>query len=342
MSRLSIPSHSMQTCLCGIIIKGTASKDSFAKYCAAVVASPTLDSTICEKCKSENSIIKYGIRHNKSGDIQRFRCKICNHKFITNDGFEKHRASPKAVTAALDLYFKGVSLRKVCDHLKQFYEIKMSHVAIYNWIDKFVDVVKPYLDSISPPKLSGIYHVDEMVVNVRGEKMDKGHYQWLWNLMDDTTRFWISSMVSQRREIADARSVFQDSKKRTKIPKAIVHDGLRTYNEAFQKEYFTLKTPRIQNIRSISVRNKGLNSKVERLNGTVRDREKTMRGMQNKQSAQKIIEAMKINYNFVRVHQTLKKTPAEQAGIILDLKSNKIESLIRNASKSNKKRKIYS
>jgi putative transposase len=158
--------------------------------------------------------------------------------------------------------------------------------------------------------------------------------------MDDTTRFWISSMVSQRREIADARSVFQDSKKRTKIPKAIVYDGLRTYNEAFQKEYFTLKTPRIQNIRSISVRNKGLNSKVERLNGTVRDREKTMRGMQNRQSAQKIIEAMKINYNFVRVHQTLGITPAEQAGIKLDLKNNKIESLIRAASNNNKKRNV--
>jgi transposase-like protein len=118
-----------------------------------------------------------------------------------------------------------------------------------------------------------------MMVKVKREQMGKGHYQWLWNLMDNTTRFWISSMVSQRRGIADARAVFQDSKKTSAPAKAIIHDGLHSYDEAFQKEYFALNTPRIQNIRSISVRNQGLNSKVERLNGTVREREKVMRGM---------------------------------------------------------------
>jgi len=91
----------------------------------------------CIRCKSE-LIIKYGIRHNKSGDIQRYRCKSCNHKFIVNIGFERSRANPKAVTVALDLYFKGVSLRKVCDHLKQFHNISVTHVSIIKWIRKFV------------------------------------------------------------------------------------------------------------------------------------------------------------------------------------------------------------
>jgi transposase-like protein len=76
-------------------------------------------------------------------------------------------------------------------------------------------------------------------------------------------------MVSQRREVADARAVFNDSKKKTNHTKAIVHDGLRTYDEAFQREYFSLKMPRVQNIRSVSVRHEGLNSKVERLHGTI-------------------------------------------------------------------------
>ncbi|MDQ6866302.1 MAG: transposase [Thermoproteota archaeon] len=93
--------------------------------------------------------------------MQRYRCTNCNHKFIINFGFEKARANPKTVTAALDLYFKGISLRKVCDHLQQFYGIKPSHATIINWIRKFVDVVKPYVDSIEPRFLSGIYHVDD-------------------------------------------------------------------------------------------------------------------------------------------------------------------------------------
>ncbi len=74
-------------------------------------------------------------------------------------------------------------------------------------------LVKPYVDQIEAPHLSGIYHVDEMLVHVRKEKMDKGHYQWLWNLIDNTTRFWICTKISQR-EVADARAAFQDAKLR--------------------------------------------------------------------------------------------------------------------------------
>jgi transposase-like protein len=113
-----------------------------------------------------------------------------------------------------------------------------------------------------------------------------------------------------------------------------VHDGLKSYDEAFQKEYFTLKNPRVQNIRSVSVRHEGLNSKVERLHETIREREKVMRGMQTRQTAQEIVEAMRINYNFVREHSTIKKRPAEKARIKLSLGENKIENLIRLAVKN--------
>ena len=88
----------------------------------------------------------------------------------------------------------------------------------------------------------------------------------------------------------------------------------------------------MKNIRSVSVRNEGLNSVVERLNGTMREREKVMRGMQTKETAQKIIEAMRIHYNFCREHQTLKMTPSEAAGIKLGFSENKIEGLFRMAS----------
>ncbi len=86
------------------------------------------------------------------------------------------------------------------------------------------------------------------------------------------------------------------------------------------------------NIRSVSVRNEGLNSKVERLNGTVRDREVVMRGMDNKESAQTLMEAMRIYHNYVRTHQGLDgKTPAEASGIKIG-GNNKWMALIENAS----------
>jgi transposase-like protein len=98
------------------------------------------------------------------------------------------------------------------------------------------------------------------------------------------------------------------------------------------REYFRLKIRRVQNIRSISVRSQGLNSKVERMHGTVREREIVMRGMQTRETAQKIVETMRIHYNFLRVHSMTNKTPAEKAGIQLDSQGNKIENLIRISS----------
>ena len=84
---------------------------------------------------------------------------------------------------------------------------------------------------------------------------------------------------------------------------------------------------------SVSVRHEGLNRVVELLDGTFREREKVMRGMDHKESAQKLIDAYRIHYNFIRNHSGINKTPAEQAGIKLDLGENKIHDLIRLASK---------
>jgi hypothetical protein len=52
------------------------------------------------------------------------------------------------------------------------------------------------------------------------------------------------------------------------------------------------------------------------------------------ESAQKTIDAFRIHYNFIREHGSIKKTPAEKAGIKLDLGQNKIESLIKLAMKN--------
>ena len=68
--------------------------------------------TVCKKCGSE-SLVRNSVRHNKSGDIQRYSCKACSYRFSSNIGFERMKHDPKAITAALDLYFKGVSQRKI-------------------------------------------------------------------------------------------------------------------------------------------------------------------------------------------------------------------------------------
>jgi hypothetical protein len=59
-----------------------------------------------------------------------------------------------------------------------------------------------------------------------------------------------------------------------------------------------------------------------------------MRGMNTKDSVQKIIEAMRIHYNFCREHSTLSKIPAEESGLNLNLHVNKVEAIIRFAKKN--------
>lgn len=71
---------------------------------------------------------------------------------------------------------------------------------------------------------------------------------------------------------------------------------------------------------------------ILRLNGVFRDREVVMRGLDHKESAQKLIDAYRIHYNFIREHGSIKKTPAEKAGIRIDLGQNKIETSFKLAS----------
>jgi len=76
-----------------------------------------------------------------------------------------------------------------------------------------------------------------------------------------------------------------------------------------------------------------LNARIERLNGTVRDREIVMRGLDKQKTAQDLVDAMRIHYNFIRPHMALEnRTPAETAGIKLELGQNKVESLMRLAA----------
>jgi transposase-like protein len=98
------------------------------------------DSPVCVYCGSDD-IIKHGTRNTKIGIKTRMLCNHCNQTFTLENeaGFEKMQVTAKMVTVALDLYFKSTSLRKIVDHLDQFYERHLHHTTILFWARKSID-----------------------------------------------------------------------------------------------------------------------------------------------------------------------------------------------------------
>lgn len=84
---------------------------------------------------------------------------------------------------------------------------------------------------------------------------------------------------------------------------------------------------RLKHIR-IMERNDYRNNIIERIQGTLRERVKVMRGFHNPKSAELILNLFVIWYNFLRVHQGIGMTPAEKAGINLNLDKDKWLNLI--------------
>lgn len=102
----------------------------------------------CVFCHSSN-IIRYGVRHNKRGDIQVFHCKQCRRFFTFNVGFKKMKHNPQAITSAMQLYFSGESLRNTMKSLKLL-GVEVSHQTVYKWIRKYVKLMKDYVEKITP------------------------------------------------------------------------------------------------------------------------------------------------------------------------------------------------
>ena len=278
---------------------------------------------VCKYCGSSN-VEKYGWRYNKNGKKQRYRCKDCGKRFVLDDGFSKSNYTPEIITQALDLYFKGLSLRKVADYFNQFYGYKMHHTTVLNWVRKYTMIIEAYIETLKP-ELSEIWHVDEMMIKTGGK------FSWLWHAMDSETRFLIANLITDTRHIEDARNLFKNVKKQAKQrPKAIVTDGLQAYHKAFKKEFYAHYPP-CYHIRLAKFTDKVNNNNIERLHGTIREREKIMRGMQSNETAKQIMDGFKIYYNFIRNHMGINNTPAKEANLDLELGRNKWKNLIKQS-----------
>jgi transposase-like protein len=263
---------------------------------------------VCPFCKSE-CIIKKGIRKNDYTNKQRFLCKSCNRKFVL-DPFKKFKCDGKTITLVMDLYFKGVSLRKIKDHLEQFYYLRIHHETIRRWIVHFTKLMNNYVSKLEP-QLSGNWHADEQMIK------SKGKWLWSWNVLDEKTRFLIANNITEGREIEDARAVFDKAKRTARVkPKSVTTDGLLSYEQAIKKELLSWRYPQTKHISFAGPSKKENNNLIERYHSTFRERDKVMRGFKGLENAQVLMNGFTTYYNFIRPHTALNGlTPATVAGL---------------------------
>jgi transposase-like protein len=272
----------------------------------------------CAKCGS-GDVERAGVRQNKSGPVRRFLCRVCGAYFTGREGYQRRRSDPEIIAKALDLYFRGVSLRQVAAHFGQAYGLRLSPMTVYRWIVHYSRLAAEWMNS-QGAKVGETWHVDERVVNVNGE------HTYLWNIMDSDTRFLLASRISKGRGIPEARAAFRQAKGATEVrPTEIRSDGFGAYPPAIKKEFghrLSGKAARwaetaYHNPHRVvpSIRAPESNNILERLNGTSKDRTKTMRAYDNLRGASALSEGWQVHYNLVRDHQTLGTTPGVAAGI---------------------------
>lgn len=272
----------------------------------------------------------------KNGKIrgkQSYLCKDCGHRFTNLESFPDMRTESRIIATAIDLYYEGLSVRKVRNQLKKIFGVDSSQVSVWNWIMKYAKMVSQFVETLNP-QLLGIWKVDETRIKC------KGIQKWFWEIIDEHTKFLVASHLSSVRTIQDVIELFERSMKvAKKKPTSIYVDGLPAYPKGFNKVFWTMrKGTRPELIKRVGLQAVNSNNSVERLHGTLKDRIRPMRGLKETKTVSTLLDGWVVHYNYVRSHQTLKgKTPAQASGI--EIKDN-WHTLVNNAIKHKTRKEI--
>jgi len=280
----------------------------------------------CPKCNKE-SIKKDGKRKTENrGLIQRYRCKECSHRFVLDDGFYRMRNSPQKITCAMDLFYRGVSTRKIQEHFSAFYPHNSSHKSIYKWIIKYAKAISNFTDGLKI-KVGREIQMDEMEYRRRKQRDRKGvDKNWFIDVIDCQSRFMIASDYTKSRGQKELKQVIKNVKEKTgEQIKVITTDGLQGYYEVIKRVfgYTNIKDGYVKHNKVNASKGEGFNIMIERLHNSLRARTKTFRGFHGSiESANAIMKGLAIYYNFITRHQAINCCPYELAMPELKLNSN--------------------
>ena len=255
----------------------------------------------CPYCQSDG-VVKNGTRSGK----QLYRCQTCSKQFRDTGATNGHQVPAEQIGAAIEMFYRGMSYKQIAETMERMYDRpEPSKATIYEWVKEYTDKAAEELKD-AKPEIGDEWVADEMAVKVGKWQM------WNWNVMDAKTRFILASHLSRTRTQASANEVMKKAKAAAgRDPNTIKTDKLKVYRPAITKVF-----PKTLHLKSQGLTSTLNNNQSERLQGTYRSREKTLRGMDSMASGQRYLDGWTITYNFMRDHEALDgKTPAQAAKV---------------------------
>lgn len=232
--------------------------------------------------------------------------KATGKRYVANDALPGRKTPPEEVGTAVSLYYGGSSLREIRRTFEHTYDSAPSTATLYEWVVDYTRLAQSELGKLRP-QTGETWVADESVIKVGGKKY------WNWNVMDSRTRFLLASHLSPTRETRDAEMVMREALKVAgKPPRWVVTDRLASYIDGIERAFGADSA----HIQSGGIRARINNNLSERLQGTIRQREKVMRGLKSRETAQLFMDGWRLHYNYFKPHEALKgKTPSHAARI---------------------------
>jgi transposase-like protein len=217
--------------------------------------------------------------------------------------FKRHRFPADVIRHAVWLYARFTLSFRDVEELLAERGLEVSNETVRRWFLKFGNGIAANLRR-SRPRAYDRWHLDEMVIVVRGERT------WLWRAVDDEGEV-LDFLIQKRRNARVARKLMKKLlKKQGFAPRSIVTDKPRSYQRAFVDLGLSARHDR--GLRA--------NNRAENSHQPVRRRERTQQGFKSPGSAQRFLSVHAATYNTFNCQRHLLSRPGYKV-----LRSNAFE-----------------
>jgi len=193
---------------------------------------------------------------------------------------------------AIQMYYGGNSYKQTAEVMEQGHDVpEPSKETLYRWVKEYTEAAQDILAD-HPAHTSGKWVADEFVVKLGGKNY------WLWNVIDTRTRYALAVHLSPNRDQRAVAVMRKAMAAADAPPKSITTDKLGSYFPAIKQVL-----PEAEHIQSEELKVRVNNNLSERLQGTIRARESTLRALDSPETGQQYFDGWAINYNLMRDHE---------------------------------------